>query len=71
MKKLLVVVAVLLLSGCGSDIQRADLANAEKLCAPNGGIAYLSIWHTSHVICVNGAKFYERTWIEYYAGDLK
>lgn len=53
MKRLALIVAMLCLSGCF--VGEAHIAQAERDCALNGGVLYVTAWggHT----CKNGASF--------------
>ena len=57
MKKVLIL-AVLLLSGCGEWVYDVEIKKAIELCSKNDGIDYIhEFMNSTTVICNNGARF--------------
>lgn len=61
MKKLLLILIFLMLSGCmRAPVSPAEIKKAKELCESNGGLSYLlgsSIWRPTEFKCTNGAEF--------------
>ena len=63
MKKLFIMIILITLYGCSTNVKPNEIAWAEKVCKNNDGIKYIEtlniIGLTSYpnVICNNGAKF--------------
>lgn len=58
MKKIIVLIMVLLLSGCGGTIYEHDMKLAKELCEPHDGLKYLYLDFTTgfSARCNNGLK---------------
>lgn len=64
MKKLLILVLLVCLSGCEGSVTRTEFDLGVKACESNGGVEMVLADGVSHVVtfkCGNGAKFQYRT----------
>jgi len=59
MKKILLLILAIVVSGCAVHLNTEEIDNISTMCAKNGGlkIAYLYSLGDSDIVCSDGARF--------------